>query len=389
MRILLISTKDYLGGASIAAYRLYHLLKQNKDFDVRLIVGEKFKSDPDIVGPEGKFQNVRYLLHRALDYLPLKVLKKNGSLQWYSNRLFIKKINDLNPDIVNIHFVQNGFLSISDLKRIKAKKVICTMHDMWSVLGIEHYSYDENKHLLPTRSSFFDIDYLNQKRKRKIWKNLSMTIHSPSNWMHNIVRESYTLKNHIHIKLPNALDTDLFKPLDKLTCKALFDIPEKNKSVLFGAVSADSDKRKGFATILNLIHEQKYNWLAFGTDKPLKGIHGLGVLIDQQSLVAAYNAADVFVAPSILDNLPNTIVESISCGTPVVAYNVGGIPDIIDHKINGYLANPGDSGDFMRGIEWCLENNQAASKAARAKALKDFSYNALRDHYYSKIFKLP
>jgi glycosyltransferase involved in cell wall biosynthesis len=177
--------------------------------------------------------------------------------------------------------------------------------------------------------------------------------------------------------------------------------------ILFGAMNL-IDERKGFKYLLKSLNElasdspvtrDRIEILVFGkaNNEMIKSIpykcHYFGNIKTEEEVIACYNSADIFIAPSLQDNLPNTVVESLSCGTPVVSYNVGGLPDMIDHLENGYLAQARSVEDLVNGINWYLDNranvNQLRIKA-RNKAEKYFSQGAVARQYkelYSSLIQ--
>jgi glycosyltransferase involved in cell wall biosynthesis len=123
---------------------------------------------------------------------------------------------------------------------------------------------------------------------------------------------------------------------------------------------------------------------------PSASVRHLGHVTDRRLLSIIYNAADVFAAPSRVENLANTVLESLACGTPVVAFDIGGMPDAIDHKINGYLAAPFDTAAFAEGIQWCLaqRDRNEIRTACRKKVLTAFSRDQETDRYISLYERL-
>ncbi len=198
------------------------------------------------------------------------------------------------------------------------------------------------------------------------YKNLFFV--APSKWMYNCAKEAFLTKDKSVFYIPNVLDTRLFKPFDKKIAKQILDLDESRPVIAFGAVSVDSPY-KGWKhleeAMVHLAKDSRYNdlqVLIFGSganDRISKSIpfktKFMGFLRDEYSTMLAYNAADVFIVPSLADNQPTTVQESLCCGTPVVGFNIGGIPDMVSHNSNGYLARYMDSEDICNGIRYCLE----------------------------------
>jgi glycosyltransferase involved in cell wall biosynthesis len=204
--------------------------------------------------------------------------------------------------------------------------------------------------------------------------------------------------------IPNCLDTALFRPSDKTDARKALSLPADKKLVLFGAMNATTDTRKGFhflkeslKILLDGGNLQETELVLFGESElsgqfnPGTKIHFLGKIPDAASLPLLYSAADVFIAPSVQENLSNTVMESLACGTPVVAFNVGGMPDMIRHKNNGYLAKPFECQDLADGISWVLENEKRRlelSESARRRVVQEYeSGHIARQHLdlYEKI----
>jgi glycosyltransferase involved in cell wall biosynthesis len=175
------------------------------------------------------------------------------------------------------------------------------------------------------------------------------------------------------------LDLNLFKPVDKATAHREWGLPIAKRLILFGAMSPTSDHRKGFDFLYKSLKQLNAKWagkaelVVFGSNKPENSpdfglpVHYLGYLQDDVKLSLLYSEVDIMVVPSRQDNLPNTVVESLACGTPVVAFNIGGMSDMIDHKINGYLAKPFDISDLSAGIDWVI-SDEKRHKYLRIKA---------------------
>lgn len=203
--------------------------------------------------------------------------------------------------------------------------------------------------------------------------------------------------------IANCLDTEIFKPIEKELARKILNLPINKKIILYGAIGGTKNPNKGYIKLEQakeyLFKEGQKDllFLVFGNDyKRVERndeveTHYLGHLSDDFTLALVYSAADVMVLPSLQDNLPNTAVEAIACGTPVVAFNTGGLPDIVDHNENVYLAEPYSSNDLARGIEWVLadENrNKWLSKQARKKAEEQFDIEKVAKRYielYKKV----
>ena len=406
MKILIINISDVEGGAARAAYRLHKSLLA-QDVDSQMLVQSK-KSDDFTVQTisSTKVQKGINLLRPILDAIPTKFYKKQTktlfSPSWFGFSNIVDKINEINPDIVHFHWICGGMIKIEEISRIKAP-IVWSLHDMWAFTGGCHYDeecrrYEKECGNCPILGSDKEKD-LSKKifyHKEKAFTNKKdMTIIGLSRWLNEASKSSNLLKDKKHINLPNPINTDVFQPFNKEKSRKLWSLPQDKKLVLFGAMGATSDPRKGFSKLIESIEKLDRNndieFVVFGSSEPEKTpnlgfkINYLGNLHDDVSLVTLYNSVDVMIVPSLQENLSNAIMESLSCGTPIIGFNIGGNSDMIEHKINGYLVNPFDTTDLKDGIEWVLNslNYDELCKNARIKVMKEFDSNIVADKYIS------
>lgn len=416
IKSLLINTSDISGGAARAAFRLHQGLRQI-NLDSRMLVQDKKSDDKYIIGPYSKMGKAWGMARPHLDAFPLELYKKKKkthySIQWLPGSL-LGDSSLFDPDIIHLHWICDGFVPIASMAKIK-KPIIWTLHDMWAFTGGCHYNqecerYKKRCERCPQLGSRWDRDISRWvwHKKQKAWQNLDLTIVAPSKWLGECAKESSLFQNTNVVVIPNGLDLNQYKPVDQSLARKLLGLPENKKLLLFGAMSATSDQRKGFQylqTSLRKLKEsqikQEVEIIVFGSSEPKQvpnfafPVHYLGRLHDDTSISLLYSAADIFVAPSIQDNLPNTVMESLACGTPTVAFNIGGMSDMIEHKINGYLAQPFDPVDLAYGIEFLLtENPELFWKkriSARKKVEKNFEVKKVarsyRDLYESRILR--
>ena len=221
-----------------------------------------------------------------------------------------------------------------------------------------------------------------------------MHIISPSTWLADCVRESALMRDWPVTVVPNPIDADRWKPIEQALARSLLGLPADVPLLLFGAMGGGRDSRKGFDLLLEaLAHlradREDLQLVVFGQLAPRQPadlgfpIHYTGHLHDDLSLRALYSAADLLVIPSRQDNLPNTGVEAHACGTPVVAFNAGGLPDIVEHQRTGYLAHAFDTEDLAEGIRWVLVKGQRLRDKSRQRAVQRFAYPAIAQQYRS------
>jgi glycosyltransferase involved in cell wall biosynthesis len=408
MKVLIISSSDKKGGASIAATRLHNSLLKKKINSI-MFVQNKYSDYKHIFSNSNKILSVFNILRPYIDSIIIKLFypKPNSlfspSILGFSSILNI--INNTKPDLIHIHWVCGGMMKISDLKKIKIP-IIISLHDMWFFTGGCHYNdqcfnYLYKCHKCPVLKSkkIFDLStYLFQNKYKTFQKiNSNITFIGLSKWITKEAKDSFILKNSNIYNLPNPIDTDTFKPLDKIFCRKLFNLPLNKKLILFGSYGSINDTRKGFSELIKSFsnfNDNHYEFVVIG-DADFKfnlkiNIVSLNLLQDEWSLVALYNAIDLTIFPSLQENFSNIILESLSCGTPVVAFNIGGNTDLIKHKYNGYLSNLQDSNSLLNGVSWVFNSNieNIISINARDSVVNNFDFNTISEKYinlYKKI----
>ncbi len=407
MKVLVINTSDTEGGAARAAHRLHHGLS-SIGVSSQMLVQDK-SSDNTAIGPQTKVGRKLVKLRPILDNLPLQLYPKRDrvtfSPQWLPDSI-LPKVVKIRPDIVNLHWSCGGYLQIETISKFH-RPLVWTLHDMWAFTGGCHYSQDCDRYTAscgacPRLGSHQDLDLSRWTwhRKARAWRELNLTIVTPSSWLAQCVRASSLFRDVRVEVIANGLDTERYKPIDRRTARELLNLPQDKQLILFGALSATGDRRKGFhllqPALQSLSHfgEHLIEVVVFGSSQPSEPTdlgfrsHYLGRLSDDLSLAVVYAAADVFVSPSTQENLSNTVVEALACGIPCVTFNIGGMSDIIEHQQNGYLAQPDEIEDFARGIAWVLEDKERHQKLcdrARQKAEQTFSLER-QARLYSSLF---
>lgn len=287
-------------------------------------------------------------------------------------------------DLIHIHWLNQGFISLKSLSKIK-KPVVWTMRDMWAFTGGSHYTMDFENYE-KTRVS----NYLKQLKKKYFKKNFQFV--AVSEWLRKRAKNSSVLNEFNIIKIDNNIDVNKFRLISKVDAKNMINISTQKQIILYGAQNPQS-KRKGwdiFVETLKKINFSNYYLLIFGkfwSENTLKQIGieytSLGYIKDTNYLNAVYCSADFFVASSIEDAWPKTFAEAMCCGTPVVCFSNTSISEIIDHKINGFIANGFDSKLLKEGIDWLSEevkNDKIDREVVRAKVLK-FSGDLIAKKY--------
>lgn len=411
MKILILSTYDVNGGAAKATFRLYKALIEN-NVKCKMLVQQKDSNENDIYMFKKNSAIVSNLLSN--DNL-LDTFYKNRQDIIFSTGIFGENIskNKLvkQADIIHLNWINNDFISIKSLNKIN-KPIVWTLHDMWPFTGGCHYTGECDKYKSKCKNCPILNSNKNHDLSAKIFNlkekhySKDIVIVTLNKWMQNCVKNSKLFKFNKVIKIPNTIDTNIFKPpYDKLKIRSTFNIKQRKFVILFGAANALYDKRKGFKFLkeaINLIVEKNVidnlEIIVFGSNycktvvNPKVTYRYLGKINDENKLAQIYSMSDVFVIPSLEDNLPNTILESLSCVTPVVGFNIGGIPNLIEHKINGYLAKYKSSEDLAQGIYWIYKNNQNnwLGKNGRDKIVKNNNNDIIAKQYidlYKSLLK--
>lgn len=407
MRVLIINTSERIGGAAIAANRLMQALKKN-GVKARMLVRDKQTDQLTVVSiGYGWTQPIKFLWERVSIFAANKFSKRNLFLVDIANAGtdITKNIEFERADVIHLHWVNQGYLSINNLNKIlhSGKRVVITMHDQWYFTGICHYSGDCDKYTshchhctLMNGTALGDFASQLFDKKQHIYEDSKVTFVGCSQWMANLARTSALTQGHKVVSIPNAINTEQFRPLDKTAARKELSLPLKGKLLLFGCQRI-TDERKGFRYLVDALQILKRDnpEIAQNTEIVVVGgkadsisshlpfsIIPVSYVSDPQKMIALYNAVDLYVTPSLQDNLPNTIMEALACGTPCVGFDVGGIPEMIDHKKNGYVARYKDSADFAEGIKWVLtSDHDTLSTKAREKVMNNYTEDIVAKKY--------
>ncbi len=356
------------------------------------------------------------LFNRSNHAAQQKALSGKNAARYFSPDLYGFDITKLpviqQADVIHLHWVSDGMISPRSLEKLAemGKKVVWTLHDQRPYTGGCHYAEEckrykkmcgscpvllgvcageilrssENENVSQIKR---DLSTKCQAVMRKAVENLDVTVVGCSKWITECAAESSIFNGKKCVNIPNPIDVDVFDVQDRATVRKLLGLPLDKKLILFGAENADSDRRKGYQELLAALRklpEDKYSCVVFGNSKELKTelameVISLGFIRDDFHLKCVYNACDVFVSPSLFENLANTVMESLSCGTPVTAFGIGGMADMIRHEENGYLAEPRNPDDLAAGIRYCADHDQREN--ARNTVLGKFTYNIIGARY--------
>ena len=406
MKVLYLNGADIEGGAAKAATRLLEGV-QAQGADARLYVQRKYGDAPRVDGPRslpGKvFGRVRPTIEQLISGITPGKLNAPFCSALLPDRL-PGVVSGMAPDIVHLHWVAR-MMRLETLPALN-RPIVWTMHDSWAFSGGcylpgECTRYRESCGKCPVLGSAREDDLSRRiwQRKQKAWRDLNLTIIAPSRWMADSARASSLFRDRRIAVIPNGIDVQIYEPANKRAAREYLCLPLDKQLVLFGARGFTEDRNKGFHLLMQamdiLAGSTACNALElviFGspgapltTDLGIK-IRSLGLLRDDVELARLYSAADVFVLPSLQENLPFTVMEAMACGTPCVAFNQGGVADLIDHLHNGYLAQAYEGADLARGIAWVLENDdrrKSLSLQARHKVQREFAVDKVAERHIS------
>lgn len=412
MKVVIINTSERRGGAAVAAGRLAKALFRN-GVSVNMLVREKQSADSNVVSVNTnaivRFANLfRFYWERLVIFLFNHLNRKD---------LFCVSIANVgkdisrhplvsNADIIHLHWVNQGFLSMQDIRKLveSGKPIVWTMHDMWPCTGICHHARECEKYQEKCGSCFFlhsksgqDLSTYVFKKKEQIYNKADISFVGCSNWLANRARQSRLLHGQSILSIPNTLDMTIFHRQDRRKARQELGLPEDKQLLLFGALNV-TDERKGVFYLIEALkkirHQGNIELVVFGQIKedirdilPVR-VHPMGYLTEEKKIALLYNAVDLFVTSSLEENLPNTIMESMACGTPCVGFNIGGTPEMIDHLQNGYVAEYKDVEDLSWGIKWILDNERydELSELCIKKVQSAYSGEVIA-HKYISLYK--
>ena len=390
MKVVHVVSRD-TGGAARAAIRINNALKA---------VG--VESSILVLHKDSAKEEISQVISKSISWNGYKLIRKINSInvQKYNltGRFYEGKVGTplskmpiiQKADIIHLHWVNDGMLTINEIRKMArmGKRIVWTMHDMFSFTAGCYYDgecggYKNGCKDCPLSDSEKVKIYIKKiyTLKQKAYSDIDISFVGCSQWIANCAKHSLVTKGKNICAIPNPIDTNVFKRQNKNISMNAFNINTQKKIILFGAMSADSDPRKGFIYLqkaLKLLDPQKYLLVIFGNaDTPIIDQRfetiGIGSITSDYKLTQIYSLADVFVAPSLQENLSNAVMEALSCGTPVVAFDVGGMKDMIEHQITGYLARLKDVNDLAYGIEMISSTSDEIHPIVRDSVINRFS----------------
>lgn len=409
MRVLIVNTSEKTGGAAVAARRLMDALNNN-GVKAKMLVRDKETDCLTVVGLQPSFWRRCYFLwERWCIFWHLRGKRK--SLFEIDIANVGNKITNLpefkEADVIHLHWINQGMLSLKEIRKIleSGKPVVWTMHDLWPATSICHYArmckkYFKGCHHCPLLSgggSSHDLSAKIWERKEKMLTGQIIHYVACSRWLQGEAKRSALLNGQHIYQIPNAIDTRLFCLGDKETAREQSGLPKDKRLILFVSQRV-TDERKGMSYFMEAINhlvelhpQMKENTAVvilgghsevFEQELPLP-VYPLGYMSSTKDIINIYRSVDLFVLPSLEDNLPNTIMEAMACGVPCVGFKIGGIPEMIDHRQNGYVAEYRNSDDLAQGIHWVLDeaDSEKLRQAAVGKVHRDYSQQAVAVRY--------
>lgn len=401
MRVLIVNTSEKTGGAAVAANRLMEALNNN-GVSTKMLVRDKETDNINVVGlKQSLLSQWHFLWERFIVFCHLRFTTASLFQIDIANSGFdITKTREFKEaDVVHLHWINQGMLSLKGIKKIlnSGKPVVWTMHDAWPATGICHLTLGCNRFkshcrhckLLPGKGGDKDLSSKIWRKKSRTYSSHNIYFVACSKWLESEAKSSALLSGKPVRSIPNPIDTRVFAPSDRKQASSRSGLPSDKRVILFVSQRV-SHPNKGMAYLAEActLLAKQYPEMLDNTVVTILGGHAeeireqlpfetvsLGYVSDTKQIVDIYNSADVFVLPSLSENLPNTIMEAMACGVPCVGFKVGGIPEEIDHKKNGYVAEYCNAADLARGIRWILDEADYSSLSNEALRKVRVSYS--------------
>lgn len=407
MRVLFINTTDVNGGAAIAAGRLMKGLEQYHNTENFFLVRYQKGSLPLTETTISSF--FEKVVERSVDKLA-----NAAGMQYlfypFSSSKILKYAKALKPDIISLHNTHGGYFATPLLAKLsKIAPIVWTLHDMWSFTGNAAHTFGNTswKEMKNDRSLIkvppsigINTGAFLLKLKRKIYNQSDLTIVTPSLWLKKLADQSPVFEGKKVIQVYNGVEASVFFKKNKELCRLALGLPTDVKTIMFSAESISiKNAWKGGEMLLNILKKindltkEKLNLLVLGNGE-MKEITAFenftvfhqGYVSSAEVMSNCLNAADVFIYPSKADNLPNVLVESISCGTPCVTFDIGGCSEIIEDGKNGYVIKPFNFDEFAIKVIGLLNNEDKLSTFSSNCidiAKEKFRLEDMADQYFS------
>ena len=390
MNILQIGTIDKAGGAAQVSWDLKTGLEKRGHF-VSMFVQDKLSQDPNVFKIPPTFPK-QGIVSRILA----------NDIDFYKTDYILKTKEFIEADVVHCHNLHGYFFKLDTLRKIsKQKPVVWTLHDMWAISS--HCVYPPENSLkngfyhCPELRHYAQIEWHNEKyltwKKARVYQKTEINLVTPSEWLGKLVSQS-VLKDRPLRVINNGIDTELFKPRDKSKLRQKLGIPVNKKVILFLASGGTDDPRKGWqfaeAVVKKFSQNDKVLFLSVGgskEDRPGSGLWFIPGTRDRTKIAEIFSLSDIFLFPSLAENFPLTVLESMACGTPVVGFDAGGVKEEIEHLKTGYVAKRKDAEDLYQGVEHVLNLKKHDLDKMRQQCIKrvaeNFTTEKMTDQYLS------
>ncbi len=402
MRVLIVNTSERTGGAAVAANRLMKALN-NHGIKAKMLVRDKDTDSLTVCAlPRTPWLRWNFLWERLVIYVRCHFSRKHlFEIDLANTGTDITRLREFQEaDVIHLHWINQGMLSLNGIRKIlrSGKPVVWTMHDIWPAtaichvtLGCRHFTTRCQSCRLLDNSKGDDLSTTVWQRKQKMLDDENIYYVACSRWLESEAKASALLKGHKITSIPNPIDTHIYKRYNKKEARERLGLPQDRQLILFASQRVTTPN-KGMQYLIEAcrqLSDLACDVVILGghaeevvEQLPLKA-HPLGYVNDEHRIVDVYNAADVFVLPSLSENLPNTIMEAMACGLPCVGFKVGGIPEEIDHRRNGYVADYCNADDLALGIRWILNeaDYEALSHNAIQKVAHNYSQQSVALHY--------
>ncbi len=416
LKVVHLNTYDGNGGAGRACLRLNLALNTGKEIESGIVVFYKFGQNPLVKTFTNTLAKRAYaaftiLTERLLAKRFLKPVKIPFSFTWFGHSV-IHHPDVLAADVIHLHWVNHSFLNPKQLEELAKlnKPIVWTFHDSNAFTGgchvrykCDHFENECGDCPVLVDANPNDISHQIWKQKNEAYQKLKFQVIAPSSWMRKSVLRSSLMKGKQVNVIPNTLETNVFKLQNQTEARVKLNLPTDKFIFLTGFMPSKKDSHKGAAYLLESlgllagkrsINIKNIELVVFGNRNtgdvpafPFKTTF-LGTISEDEKLAACYAAADAFLIPSLEDNLPYTVMESLACGTPVIAFTTGGIPDMVSHQQNGFLAEYKSAQSFCDGMEWIINYpvKEALHKNARETVMQNFSEKVIAKHH-SALYK--
>jgi glycosyltransferase involved in cell wall biosynthesis len=401
MKILIVSSSDVKGGAARAALRLHNAFLSS-NLNSHFLCQHKASDNKNVIQRSSFFSRLIDMFRPKLDVLFARILYRHTSHIFssaiLSNKWLVDEINRISPDVVNLHWVNGGMFSLADILKIKAP-IVWTLHDNWLLTGGCHVFRECDKYIskcgncpILQSSEDNDLSAKNLVRKKLFLSELNrinrLHLICLSQWLYRSSERASITRGIKKSVIGNPIDTTIFFNTSKAIAKTKLGV-KPNKLVIFGALSPTDDSNKGFKYLVEALSLVKSDFSlgvfgdsSFAYDEFFDfPVINFGRINDDQAMASIYSAADVVLVPSEQENLSNIIMESMSCSTPVVAFDIGGNSDLIKHKKNGFLATPFCVTSFSSGIDWIISDQGCQDQDPREHIITNFNQNKITEKY--------